>query len=432
MATRIVKAEDARELRRMTERLVEASTVLPGQTIKHGTNTTGRSLLTPGINTAKVATYPAYWVRDPAWVAEAGLASAEDVWGWITLMAETMQGHEPRHLASGGVLLPYSIADHINIDGQPVYYPGTMASDETQGPPFGKYPPHDDQYWMTFSASVYSKLTGDPNSFRKRVQTPIGELPLWQVCELTHNAFPVDVNSQLCVASDNLDEYIIDWGYNDTVTKTGKLLFPSLLRLESALRLAHLFEGIGEMAEAAAYHQQAQRIRRSVLETLYVEDERHEGWLMSATGIGHKPDVWGSAYAVYRGWLPEELAQAIAKSLLRGYRERTTVLDGQVRHLPTTAGAWEICKAKPGTYQNGAYWSYAAGWYISALAVIDESAAAELFAEYLNNLRASWSDSLRDCAWECANPALNHYQNPGYLTSAALPYAVLLGKGMLE
>jgi hypothetical protein len=436
-----VNQQDAAQLKRMAERLIDASTVRAGQVISRGPNKTGRNLLTPGCNTNEVSTYPAYWVRDPAWIAEAfgattGLITAQDVWGWLTLMTETMQGHELRHLASGGVILPYSIADHINMDGSSVFYPGTYASDDTQGPPYGKYPPHDDQYWVTFSASVYTRLSGDRRAILREVPTPMGLLPLWQVCELTHNTFPVEVKSQLCIAAsgpgDEVNEHIVDWGYNDTIIKTGKLLFPSLLRLESALRLSHLFEQAGMSDEAETYRQQTALLRRSILETFYQEDERHEGWLMSATGIGRRPDVWGSAYAVYLGIVPDDLAAAIGKSLLRGYRERTTVLYGQVRHIPTTAGHWEVAQCKPGTYQNGSYWGYPAGWYIYALTLADESAAAELFSEYLGYLRETWDDRLHTCAWECINPELNHYQNPGYLTTVALPYAALKNRGLIE
>ncbi len=128
MAKWQVSVEQTEQLAEMTKELIAVSTVRPGQRIQRGINTTGRSLLTPGYNDAQRATYPAFWVRDPAWVAESNLIPAEEVWGWITLLTETMRGPEPWHLASGGVVLPYSLPDHINIDGSPVYYPGTYAA----------------------------------------------------------------------------------------------------------------------------------------------------------------------------------------------------------------------------------------------------------------------------------------------------------------
>jgi len=427
----LVSRKDALALADMVRKLINVSTIRPGQRIQRGENTTGRALLAPGQNSLDRAVYPAYWVRDPAWVAESGFIPAEEVWGWITLMSETLRGPEPWHLASGGIVMPYSLADHINIDGSPVYYPGTYASDETQGPPWGKYPPHDDQYWLTFAAHAYAQMTGDWRSFGRPVPTPLGSTPLWRACELTHNAFPVDSVTQLCVASDDLNDHIVDWGYNDTITKTGKLLFPSLLRLESALKLADLFERIGETQKAAEYRQQGATIRAAIVPT-FLEDNGNEGWLMSATGLGHKPDVWGTALAVYRGFVDDDIAEALGRSLLRGYQERTTVLRGQVRHIPTTAGFWERAQCREGTYQNGGYWGYPTGWYVYALSLVNEQAASEVLTEFLDDLRSTWSDDLSACAWECINPALSHYQNPGYLTTVALPYVALKRKGLLR
>ncbi len=426
-----VTPSDAALLERMARRLVEASTIAAGQRISRGANTTGRALLAPGVNTPEVAIYPAFWIRDPAWIAETGLVPAEEVWGWLTLMTETMQGPEPRRLASGGVVLPYSIADHINVDGSPVYYPGTYAPDDTQGPPWGRYPPHDDQYWLVFTADAYVKLTGDIRALTRTVPTPMGGLPLWQVCALAHGAFPIEGETQLCVASGDLDEHIVDWGYNDSVTKTGRLLFPSLLRLESASTLRSWFERLDRPDTASVYRDQAVSLRRSISETFYREGSNGEGWLISATGVGDKPDVWGSAYALFSGAVPGDVALAIGRWLLRGYRERTTVQHGQVRHIPTTDGFWELAQAEPGRYQNGAFWGYPAGWYIYALSLVDGQAAGEMFGEYLGYLRATWNDDLRACAWECINPDLDHYQNPGYLATVAMPYAALKQKGLL-
>lgn len=419
-------------LRKSTLRLIEVATVLSGQVIATGTNTTGRSFLTPGNNLPGTTTYPAFWTRDPAWIAESGFIASKDVWGWVTLLAETMQGHEQRRLSSGGVILPYSLADHINVDGSPVYYPGTYRSDDTQGPPYGKYPPHDDQYWLTFNTYAYAKSTGDYDAITRPIATRCGELPLWQVCTLTHNAFPVDATSQLCLADSSLEEHIVDWGYNDAITKTGKLLFPSLLRYESALKLAHMLDRVGMQADAETNWQQAKTLRRSIIETFYTEDDRHFGWLMSATGKGFKPDIWGTAYAIYLNLLPDELADSAAAYLLHCYRAGTTVLHGQVRHIPTTSGYWEIAQCAPGTYQNGGYWGYPAGWYAAALSRVDADAAAQLISEYISYMRDTWDSALQACAWECINPEMNHYQNPGYLSTLAIPYVALKNKGLLS
>jgi|YNPNPStandDraft_1061719.scaffolds.fasta_scaffold01719_10 hypothetical protein len=432
MAKWQVGVEETTLLTEMTKELLAVSTVRPGQRIQRGVNTTGRSLLTPGYNDAQRATYPAFWVRDPAWIAESSLIPAEEVWGWLTLLTETMRGPEPWHLASGGVVLPYSLPDHINIDGSPVYFPGTYAADETQGPPWGKYPPHDDQYWLTYTAWIYAQLTRDWESFERLVPTPMGQMPLYEVCELTHNAFPVDPETQLCIASADLNEHIVDWGYNDSIIKTGKLLFPSLLRLQSARKLLELFSKSNNPERADRYREQVAQLQCAIEQTFFRKVRPDEWWLMSATGIGCQPDVWGSAFAVYMEAIDRDKAAALARSLLRGYRLRTTVVDGQACHLPNGDGPWQKALSKPGTYQNGGYWGYPMGWYIYAVSLVDENAAAELFAEYLTAVRRNWSSSFKACAWECVNPAIDHYQNPGYLATVALPYVTLKEKGLLE
>jgi len=424
--------EDSVLLRDMTQRLIEASTVRPAQRIAGVENTTGRSLLTSGYSPEDSAAPPAFRTRDPAWVAESGLIPPEDVWGWLTLMAETMHGPKRLRVAGGGIVLPYSVPDHIHMDGTPVYYPATCASVETQAPPGGKYPPHDDQYWPTLTAYAYAKMTDDWQAFGRTVRTPMGEAPLSEVCELTHNSFPVDRNTQTCIASDEMEEHIVDWGYADSVTKTGKLLFPSLLRLESALKLAELFERNGDDSRAAEYERQASAMLVSIPAVFYEENQRGDAWLISATGLGDKPDVWGSAFAVYRGFVDGPLAEAIARTLLRGFRETTTVAEGQVRHIPTSDGFWQTSSAPEGTGQNGAYWGYATGWYICALTLVDEAAAAEMFSEFMDHLRSTWSDDLKACAWECVNPELDHRGAPGCLTTIALPYACLKEKGLLD
>ena len=423
--------EDSLFLKKITEKLIKASTVKHGQRIKAGENTTGFSLLLPGYSTEDYSSYPAFWVRDPAWIAESGLIPAEEIWGWILLIGKTMSTDKPRNLASGGVILPYSLADHVNMDGSPVYYPGTYASDETQGPPWGKYPPHCDQYWLVFTAYIYAQIVGNWQSFGYRVSTPLGKLPLWEVCELTHNAFPVDPETQLCIAHEDIEEHIVDWGYNDSVVKTGKLLFPSLLRLESALKLSKLFERFGDMDRAMKYKRQAATIGKAIVSTFYEEKQGGEGWLMSATGIGHRPDVWGTAFAIYRGFVDDNIVKKLAQSLLRGFRERTTVIEGQVRHIPEP-DFWEISRTNKGFYQNGAYWGYPSGWYIYALTLIDEGAGRDMFSEFITHLRTTYRENLKSCFWECINPKLGHYKDAGYLTTVALPYVSLLAKGMLQ
>ena len=154
-------------------------------------------------------------------------------------------------------------------------------------------------------------------------------------------------------------------------------------------------------------------------------------WLLSATGIGRKPDVWGSAYAVYLGAVDDAVAREISRALRDAYVQSTAVLDGQVRHVLLTDGGWDVALCAEGTYQNGAYWGYPIGWYVYSLSLVDPDAARRLYAEYMVAMTRDWEKGLGSFAWEWINPALGHFQSPGYLTTVALPYVTLKAKWML-
>ncbi len=424
----VVTAREAARLRDMALALVRGSTVGPDQTISSGTNATGRSLLLPGVNTPDRATYPAFWTRDPAWIAEGGLAGAEEAWGWLSLLCETMNGPETRLLASGATIPPFAVADHVNMDGAPVYFPGTYDSGENQGgPDFGLLPPHDDQYWPTFTAHAVMVRCGDTSVGARLLRTPLGELPVWLACDLAHHAMEVDETSGLCLV--RADRHQVDWGYNDTITKSGLVLFPSLLRLESCLKLAALCEGCGQQGHASMLRAEAAQLRRSIAGH-FVRAFGGQTWLHSATGSGDVPDVWGTAFAVHRGFVDDELAGELSRALLEACEAGGAVRDGQVSHVLRDRH-WPRAIPEPGIYQNGAWWGYPVGWCVHALARVNRDAARGLFLDYMKAIEKGWNESGVECAYECVNDDLAHRQNPGYLTTVALPYVSLLEAGLL-
>jgi hypothetical protein len=426
--TDIIHIEEARRLRDMAMCLMRGSTLAPGAAIARGTNKTGHSLLLPGVNTAERSCYPAFWTRDPAWLAAGGLASFDEAWGWLQLLCKTMSGPQPRRLASGAELPPFSVADHVNLDGRPVYFPGTYDSGENQGgPQWGLLPPHDDQYWVTFTAHACRQLSGDAAFGARLLATPLGEIPVWLACDLTHHAFAVEPSTGCCLVEPGRHQ--VDWGYNDSIIKDGQVLFPSLLRSESALKLAELLDGCGQSGRASQMRGEAETLRRGIVAT-FLKETDGESWLLSATGVGRIPDVWGTAFAVHRRFFDAALTEKLARSLLLAYRDGESILQGQVSHVLRRDGAWPQAHSKPGTYQNGAYWGYATGWYVSALSQVDRQAARDLVVDYLAAMEQGWSDDGSKCAWECINPALDHYKNQGYLTTVALPYVVLQEAGL--
>jgi len=257
----------------------------------------------------------------------------------------------------------------------------------------------------------------------------MGEAPLWQVCDLAHHALETDPATGCCFI--RADRRQADWGYSESAIKSGNVVFPTLLRIESCQRLAALLDDCGQADRANALRTEEQQLRRSAA-AQFVLEGNGQTWLLSATGEGRVPDVWASAFAVHRGFLSRDIAEAVARTLADGIRRGATTIDGQIAHVPKDhGGVWPRSLFKPGAYQNGAGWGYPVGWYVSAVAPVDPAAARQLFFEYLAAMERNWRDNGVGCAWECVNPALNHFQNEGYLTTVALPYVALCEAGLI-
>jgi len=66
------------------------------------------------------------------------------------------------------------------------------------------------------------------------------------------------------VASDVESENAKDWGFCDAVFKSGKLLFPSILKLRAARRMEKIFEAAGEFSKTEAFRRDAGRVLRGL------------------------------------------------------------------------------------------------------------------------------------------------------------------------
>ncbi|MBS1700018.1 MAG: hypothetical protein JST12_00015 [Armatimonadetes bacterium] len=398
---------DEEFLRNLVLTTLEGSRVQPGS---HGPkgwpieNTCGFALVTPGR-----LGYPAFWIRDFSMAADSGLMPTQEIEEHLLLIARCQNGANRRYLKSGAVLPPYCIPDHINFDGKPVYYPGTYSSGEDQGgEPFGTYPPVDDHYEFVHIAWLLAKQKKDRNF----LQRFIGNYSLRSRLELAFFSPAYDPNSELVVTREALRA--VGFGFCDSVTLSGMLLYPSLLRFRAATELS-------ELTGDAKYTTVVTKLLASIRDVFLKSD----GWLYASTGVGSgQPDVWGTLLALNLGAISDQAVfERVADSYVRG----TITIDSAVRHVPTDhdfseKSAWEKALTPKGIYQNGAYWHTPTGWLIAALARVDLKLAKRAFKDYIAHLRKGG-----DRPWECFNPTLNHYQNGGYLASVALPYSVLQG-----
>jgi hypothetical protein len=427
----ILDARDAAFLLDQARRVVDSAALPPGHSSGKWKNITPYRMHVPGGNMG----YPAFWVRDAVMMLGAGLISAEEIEDWIRLMAASIRGPEDWHVRPGVVVPAFAIPDHINFDGRPTFYPGNYETGVKQGgPPFGKYPPFDDHFYFIAAVHEHWKLTGSLALFNSTLATGAGPLGLAALCDRVFQVAPTDPRTGLVIAGDPGTENAKDFGFCDGVFKSGSVLFASILRFDAANRLAELHGAAGHPAQAARLRREAARIREAIPRTFFhPAPAPGEGWLHAATAVGNQPDVWGSAFAISTGALRGKPAGQVARALVRGWRERTAVRQGSIRHILTSDphGGWERCLPKPGDYQNGGYWGTATGWYIVAMTRADHAAAAALARDYVSFLRSNLRPDGAAQAWEWFNPDTGKQNNPQYVATVALPYVTLRNAGLL-
>ena len=122
-------------LKNLTQDVVNASRILPKAQIPieetniPTRNTTGITLICPGGRTC----YPAFWIRDLAMDLGSGLITVDELKGMLFLTAQRQNGSNPWYLDTGAVVPPFAIPDHILLNGEPVFFPGTYSSGPDQG-----------------------------------------------------------------------------------------------------------------------------------------------------------------------------------------------------------------------------------------------------------------------------------------------------------
>ena len=105
----------------------------------------------------------------------------------------------------------------------------------------------------------------------------------------------------------DLDNRGVGFGFVDSITHTGELLFCSVLKYRAAKELAELHQLIGNEAKVSEYNSIAERIRSSIPATFSSKGDL----LRASTAKSCQPDVWGSAFAVYVGALEAKQAEAV-------------------------------------------------------------------------------------------------------------------------
>jgi len=414
-------------LRDTARRVLDSAIVPPNGRLSDGKiNQTGRQLHLPG---GTLTYYPALWIRDAAMMLGGDFISAAEIAGWVQVVAAFQPGVEGLHEGRAWVP-PFSIPDHVGLDGVGFWYPGSKA-DRAKGI-YGFLPPADNAFFFVQMVHAQWRLSHSLDFFNSKVQTAWGAQRLGEVCVRAFDSVAVDQQTGLVICEAAEGRTRVDWGFCDAIRKTGLCLMPSLLRWRAAQQLSAVLKANGEAAEAQRLRAESKKIQAALVPTFFhaLPDAggRKTACLLSATGLGRKDDLWAAAFAVWLGVLPRDVERPIARHLLALYESGEAVFEGQVRHLPPTGelgGHWEQSLCPPEEYQNGGFWGTPTGWFITALRRADSEAADQLLAKYVAHLRAN---EAQGAPWEWINPTLKKRVNPLYASSAGLVYLALTSR----
>lgn len=356
--------------------------------------------------------YPSFWIRDSVMMAESGLLSAEFILEWLRFIARFGQSGENTISLQHELSVPaWSIADHINFDGKPVFFPGTYESGMDQGKgDFGFYPPHDNAYYFVELAYLYYQSTESTDFLKES----IAGVNLMDRLVMAFQAHHVDPTTSLCYSE--FPANLVDWGFCDQIHKSGYLLYPSLLRFRAADRLAQLAKAQGDLQQAEAYLAIAVQIRTQINRIFY----RLDGLYVSATTAGCQQDIWATAFAIWLGIPDLNREKTCTLRLLELYRNGNGISHGYIRHLPEDGNLfWDRTICPRGEYQNGGYWATPLGWFTYALFKQDQELAGKLIVEWLDHTKQHEENG---APYEWMTKDGSVIDGKKYGTSAALPY----------
>ncbi|MBN2376854.1 MAG: hypothetical protein JXD22_10650 [Sedimentisphaerales bacterium] len=418
---RRLPVEDTRFLQQITADVVEKARIRSGV----NNNTTGGTLICPG------GFYPAFWIRDYTLSLESGKITPKEQQHALILTAARQQEKDWKINATGAFVPQGSIADHINYDGNPIFYPGTYDYNHQGGDVWGILPSLDDHYFFIHMAWYYIQETKE----QAILNMDINGRSLIERLELAFQVPPSDPQTHLLVVNEG--NRGVSFGFMDSVRHTGNLLFGSVLKYRAACELSEMYALLKNEEKVKKYKTIATAIKNNISRTFPMVN----GLFRASTGKSNQPCVWGSAFAVYVGAVESPYARLISHVLCQAYKEGTLTYKGQVRHLRTTDDyddqrSWDTPVNGDGsksTYQHGAYWGTPLGWVCYSMAQVDEDLALKLAKEYIQELRQG--DYRKGegfgSPWECMHPKGNYKQNSIYMTSVTCPLAAFKRLGWL-
>jgi hypothetical protein len=421
---------DVQFLGDLTNATIESARVYPDQEtvgVHEGKEIPVKNILGfTAIRPAGLRAYPAIWIQDFTMGYSSGFVSIDEGLGHLRLIASRQNGDIEQRFPTGAIIPPHAVPDHINLDGTPVFYPGTYSSGPDQGgEPWGICPPLNNYFDFIWLAYMIWKDTGNAEIFRETIngRTLLERLALAY-------ATPT-INPQTGIVCTTPERRAVGFIFIDQIYMTGHMLMPSLERYRAAEQLADIHLALGDTASAQQYQRDAVLIRANIEPTFTNPDDTC-GWLRASTGVSGQADVWGTLYALYLDVLsPAAKARAIVQ-ILDDIKNGNILFEGALRHVPvnrdaSSTTAWEKTIAPHNRYQNGAFWHMPVGWLIATLDREHPEQASAVFQAYIEHLRKNDFRRGGSCnaPWECIGWDGKADQNPAFVPSVATPYGVL-------
>lgn len=371
-----------------------------------------------------VNAYPGVWTQDFTMIFAAGFISPENGLAHLRLILGGQNGPTERRMNTGAIVPPWAIADHINFDSSPVFFPGTYSSGPDQGGYFGLRPPYNNYYDVIWLAYQLANQLPDGIAM---LNEPIGDISIYQRLKKAFSVPPVDSRGIVFTTS---EARAVGFIFCDSIHMTGHLLMPTLLRRRAAGHLRDLAMFLGNGEDAQYYASEAQRPIRYIADVFTHESD----WLKASTGLSAQPDVFGTLYALHsravEGAARDKALQAVLDGLDRGTIEQ----NGALRHVPlnfnySCESAWEGGSPESfNRYQNGAYWYMPAGWLAAVLYEHRPEHARAFLMRYLDSMkREDFREGRSGAPWEWIFADIRSESVPAFGPSVTLPFAVLSG-----
>ena len=398
---------------------LETCGVAPGAVVGGKTNTLGFRAFTPG-------GYPAIWIQDFTMNYSSGLIAREDGLRHFQLILEKQNGPEPKDLGRHVVIPAHAIPDHINVDGQPVFFPGTYDPSAHMDGSWGFRPPSNNPFDVIWLAHMLAR-SGDAKALLSR---EVGGRTVYDRLKLAFAVPEIDPTTQLVRTT--AERRAVGFIFNDAVEMTGDLLTASLIRYRAALQLAWLATKMDQPEDARHYADVARQIRAHILPVFADKDGLHGGWLKSSNGLSGQPDVWGSIYAIYVGAVEGEARAGLLRTITAALAKPGEIeFEGALRQVPLSGDAsptsmWEKTRIPKNTYMNGAYWHVPTGWLLTVLQPAHPELTLAVKRRWLGHLHTEQGK-----VWECIGWARKAHKNPSFGASITLPLGVL-SKGELR